>query len=152
MDLDRYSYSTTEQEQKEKAAWLAELPQIKKQYPFTGKYSLEVFYYHHGLKFLSSSVSAYIKDKIFIDCGAFHGDSCIIMNEYSPSHFYALELLPSAQKMFSYNLAKNNINPEKFSFVNCGISNEESSITLHETHPQYKKYQYQRSNSPHYHS
>lgn len=100
MGPDRYSYFLTEQEQQEKAKWLAELPQIKKQYYFTGKYFPEVFFYHHGLKLLPSSVLTYIKNKIFIDCGAFHGDSCLIMNEYSPAHVYALELLPSAKKCF----------------------------------------------------
>lgn len=133
MGADRYSYFLTDQEQKEKAKWIASLPQIKKQYHFTGRYSAEVFFYHHGLKLLPASVPAYIKNKIFIDCGAFHGDSCIIMNEYSPAHTYALELLPSSKKILFSHLAKNNINPENYSFINCGISNEESSVTVTDT-------------------
>lgn len=133
MGPDRYSYFLSEQEQQEKDKWFAALPQINKRYYFTGRYLPEVFFYHHGLKLLPSSVHAYIKNKFFVDCGAFHGDSCIIMNEYSPAHVYALELLPSAQKKFFHNLTKNNIDTEYFSFINCGISNEESSITLTDT-------------------
>lgn len=133
MGPDRYSYFLSEQEQQEKDKWFAELPQIKKHYYFTGRYAPEVFFYHHGLKLLPVSVLSSLKNKIFVDCGAFHGDSGIIMNEYSPAHVYALELLPSAQKKFFHNLTKNNIDTANFSFINCGISNEESSITLTDT-------------------
>ena len=133
MGEDRYSYFLTKKEQIEKEKWFTALPDIKKQYSFTGKYFPEVFFYHHGLKLLPSSAISYIKDKFFIDCGAFHGDSCIIMNEYSPAHVYALELLPSAKEILFNNLAKNNINPANFSFINCGVSNEESSVTLTDT-------------------
>lgn len=133
MGPDRYSYFLTEQEQQEKEKWLATLPQIKKQYYFSGRYLPEVFFYHHGLKLLPSSVLSSLKNKIFIDCGAFHGDSCIIMNEYSPSHTYALELLPSAKEIFYDTLIKNNIDPANYTFINCGVSNEESSITLTDT-------------------
>lgn len=133
MGPDRYSYFLSEKEQAEKQKWLDALPQIKKQYSFSGKYNPEVFFYHHGLKLLPSTILSYIKNKIFIDCGAFHGDSCIIMNEYSPAHVYALELLPSAQKILFNNLSKNNINPAKYSFVNCGISNVETTTTIKDT-------------------
>lgn len=133
MGEDRYSYFLTEKEQTEKQKWVNALPVIKKQYFFTGKYSPEVFFYHHGLKFLPSSVISYIKNKIFVDCGAFHGDSSIIMREYSPAHIYALELLPSAQKILLSNLAKNNINLENISFINCGVSNTESTIAITDT-------------------
>lgn len=133
MGSDRYSYFLTEKEQAEKQKWIDALPQIKQQYHFPERYTPEVFFYHHGLKLLSSSVLSYIKNKIFIDCGAFHGDSCIIMNEYSPAHVYALELLPSAKKILFSNLSKNNMDPTNYSFINCGISNEESSITIKDT-------------------
>lgn len=133
MGPDRYSYFLTEQEQQEKAKWLAKLPQIKQQYHFPERYAPEVFFYHHGLKLLPAAVCAYIKNKFFIDCGAFHGDSCIIMNEYSPAHVYALELLPSAKKILFSNLSKNNIDTANYSFINCGISNEESSVTIEDT-------------------
>lgn len=133
MGSDRYSYFLTEKEQAEKQKWLDTLPEIKKKYFFSGRYNPEVFFYHHGLKFLSSSVLSYIKNKSFVDCGAFHGDSCIIMNEYSPAHIFALELLPSAQEILYKNLTKNNINPDNISFINCGVSNTESKITIKDT-------------------
>lgn len=133
MGKDRFSYFLTEKEQKEKDNWFAELPKIKKQYSFSGTYSPEVFFYHHGLKLLPPSAHNYIKNKIFIDCGAFHGDSCLIMHEYSPHRIYSIELLPSAEKIIYKNLKNNNLDTSKVTFVNSGISNTESTITVTDT-------------------
>lgn len=133
MSKDRYSFFLTENEQKEKDRWLSELPAIKKKYAFSEKYSAEVFFYHHGLKLLPPAAAEYIKDKIFIDCGAFHGDSCLIMNEYSPAHVYSIELLPSAEKILYENLRNNNIDTSKVTFLNCGVSDTDGEITITDT-------------------
>ena len=59
-------------------------------------YTFSIFYYHHGLKcFLENDVNYvinYIKNKDFIDAGAFIGDSALIFQRYyNPKRVYSFE-------------------------------------------------------------
>ncbi len=127
---DIYEYLLSDNEKNDKKLWEQQRINIKNKYKFSGKYFPEVFFYHHGLKLLDNSVLEYIKGKIFLDIGAFHGDSSIIMSEYNPKQIIAMELLPSAKDIYFYNLKQNNISPDMISFMTCGVSNIESSITV----------------------
>jgi len=89
----------------------------------------ESFYFHHGLKFLSKSVYDYIKDKDFLDLGAYEGDSSVVFNEYSPSKVYAFEINDIRDRYYS-NFKANNIDISKYEFINKGVSKERSVIKL----------------------
>ena len=55
-------------------------------------YNPEAFYYHHGLK---TDIPQYgvglIKNRDFIDAGAFIGDSAVILSNYDPRKIYSFE-------------------------------------------------------------
>ncbi|MFX0060523.1 MAG: hypothetical protein ACFE8J_19685, partial [Candidatus Heimdallarchaeota archaeon] len=51
-----------------------------------------IFKYRHGLKYLPQEVSKTLINKVFLDCGAFSGDSALMFEkEYYPSIIYSFE-------------------------------------------------------------
>lgn len=51
-----------------------------------------IFIYNHGLKFLPQEVIESLRNKVFLDCGAFAGDSALMFEkEYFPSKIYSFE-------------------------------------------------------------
>jgi len=54
-------------------------------------YETSIFQYGHGLKLLPENVLEYIKDKDFIDGGAFVGDSAIFMNGFTSGKVHSFE-------------------------------------------------------------
>lgn len=121
----------TEEQLKENQDFIAALPKLKEKYK--GDFGVmvpEVFYYHHGLKFLSKSELEYIKNKDFIDLGAFWGDSSIVLNEYYPRNIYAFEIIPSAKDKYYNNIKANNIDIKKFHFINAGVSDKDSKLLI----------------------
>lgn len=54
-------------------------------------YEPSIFQYGHGLKLLPKDVLNLIKDKDFIDGGAFVGDSAIFINDYTSGKIYSFE-------------------------------------------------------------
>ena len=49
-------------------------------------------YKHHGIKDLPALLVQYIKDSVFIDGGAYNGDSAAVLSLYRPSKCYSFEL------------------------------------------------------------
>src|SRR5574344_198334 len=122
----------TDEELKESEKFLKALPLIKEKYKgnFNNYYLPEVFFYHHGLKFCPNSVQKYIKNKAFVDVGAFYGDSTIVMNEYNPSKIFAFEMQPSLIKIMEENIKANNIDSKNVSCINAGVSNINDVINV----------------------
>jgi FkbM family methyltransferase len=102
---------------------------IKKYRGRFGGISQEAFYFHHGLKFLSEQVINYIKNKDFLDIGAFKGESSLVFNEYNPSKVYAFEINDIKDRYY-LNLKVNNIDVSKFEFINKGVSRNNGLIKL----------------------
>lgn len=90
----------------------------------------EVFFYHHGLKFLDDKTLKYIEGKDFLDIGASFGDSSIVLANYKPNRIFAMEMLPSIEKIYYSNIELNNLDASRFKFVNCGVSNKISKIKI----------------------
>ena len=63
---------------------------MKKGFPLP----LEVasIYYHHGMRFLPDTVKDYVKGKIFIDGGAWIGDSSLVFMNYTPKKVLAFDM------------------------------------------------------------
>lgn len=53
--------------------------------------AMSVFYHKYGLNIIPQSVRKNLKNKDFVDCGAFIGDSVLIFNELYPKKIYAFE-------------------------------------------------------------
>jgi FkbM family methyltransferase len=94
-----------------------------------------VFYYYHGLSLLPDQITKYIKDNDFIDAGAFIGDSAIALKEYQYKKIYSIEISQKSIKRYKANLARHNINVDKFDIINIGIAstNDKTQIKLADT-------------------
>ena len=94
-----------------------------------------VFYYYHGLSLLPDQIAKYIKDNDFIDAGAFIGDSAIALKEYQYKKIYSIEISQKSIKRYRANLARHNINVDKFDIINIGIAstNDKTQIKLADT-------------------
>ena len=100
---------------------------IRREVPFD--YVLpEVFYYHHGLKFLDAGVRDYIENTVFLDLGAFIGDSTYVLAQYKPSKIIAFE--PSKQNCNEYisNLQHEKI--QNFELFQMGIAERPGRLSL----------------------
>lgn len=116
------------------------LPELKSKYKIEDFCMRpETFYFHHGLKLLPENVLNYIKNKIFIDCGAYHAESSIIFAQYNPSLIYAFEIIPESKNIFFENLKNNNIDENKVIFVNKGCSNKNYFVQIDNSENGYKQ-------------
>lgn len=86
------------------------------------KYLPEVFYYHHGLRFCRENVRHYVANKYFLDCGAYVGDSAIVLSQYSPEQILCYEFVESTIKLFRQNIAKNHLT-DKVSLQSYALGN-----------------------------
>jgi len=100
-----------------------EISITKQKLNFPSKHIEEsVFYFYHGLRLLPDAVKEYIRDRDFIDAGAFTGDSAIALNNYGYRKIYSIEMsLKSITKYKTY-LAVNNIPVDRYEVINAGLS------------------------------
>lgn len=66
---------------------------ISKSYHLPNNHKVDnyIIYYQHGFSFISNIASDYVKNKDFIDGGAYIGDSALVLNELSPHKIYSFE-------------------------------------------------------------
>jgi len=82
-----------------------------------------IFKYKHGLKYLPLEIIKTLKSTVFLDCGAFTGDSAIIFEkEYHPSRIYAFEPNPDNYRYLLETIKLNNL--EKVIPIQKGVGNE----------------------------
>ena len=95
------------------------------------KYLPEVFYYHHGLRFCSEKIRKYVANKNFLDCGAYIGDSAIVLSRYSPKQILCYEFVESTIKLFHQNIFKNHLTEmvSLQSYALGNVANTASSYT-----------------------
>lgn len=95
------------------------------------KLEVNVFKYHCGLKSLPKEVRKSLKKKVFIDGGAFWGDSMLMLNSYIPSKIICFE--PNS---VNYNQLLKTVSNNKLEFIvdveKLGLSNkkEESQMNF----------------------
>jgi FkbM family methyltransferase len=110
----------------DQAAWNKEFPQIREEFKFTeiSKFSgfgPEIWFHHHGLRFLSQRIKNYIRDRDILDIGASVGDSLIALDRYTDRRIFSYELMPSTTETTRYVASK--LHPHKHVVFNMGISN-----------------------------
>ncbi|OQC56582.1 MAG: hypothetical protein BWX54_01383 [Verrucomicrobia bacterium ADurb.Bin018] len=84
--------------------------------------------YHHGLKDLSPGLKEYIRGKVFIDAGAFVGDSSLVMLEYGPDKIIAFEPVPSIARQFEETMRRNAIPSDRVELVVRGLSDSTGEV------------------------
>lgn len=90
-------------------------------------------YFHHGLKSVPQSVLDYIKGKAFIDAGAYHGESAVILTKYNPAKIYAFEISDSNFRTIESNLSKSSIPNDLIQTVPMGLGSTEGKIAFDDT-------------------
>ncbi len=94
------------------------------------KLEINVFKYHCGLKKLPKEIRKNLKGKVFIDGGAFWGDSMLVLNDkYSPSKIICFEPNTVNYNHLSKIIDKNKL--EKLvEFNKIGLSNKKEKIPM----------------------
>ena len=90
----------------------------------------EVFCYHHGLKFLDSAVLKYIEKTVFLDLGAFVGDSAYVLAQYNPAKILAFEPSVRNGEQLVKNLRREKV--ADFELLPLGISDREETLRMNE--------------------
>lgn len=92
----------------------------------------ESLLHHHGLKTLPPSVKTYMKNRDFIDAGAFVGDSSIVFCQYSPRKIYAFEPSRKNRESFQHYAALNHMPRNLYELVPMGVDEKERSIGIND--------------------
>ncbi len=121
-------YTNWEKEVEEK--YLQLLPTIKNEFDILGnKFLIETFFFHNGLYFCNGKQKEYLKNKDFIDGGAWIGDSVLIFNKYyKPKKVYSFEISKDLANQYYEIMALNNISKDSYKLVLKGLS-DKSSLT-----------------------
>lgn len=85
-------------------------------------FSPEVGCYHHGLTCVEPEILAYIKKSVFLDLGAFDGDSSFVLSKYEPEKILAFEPSVANGKLFAENMKKSRIN--NVELIQAGVSDK----------------------------
>lgn len=127
------TYRTAEENQIE-AAYNNELQSYRDTYTFPKLigYNCDVFYFHHGLRFCNHKIKEYIKNKDFIDGGAFIGDSAVILNRYDPKKIYSFEISQANIQNYYKAMELNNIPVNRYQLIGKGISDKKEQIMIEE--------------------
>ena len=114
--------------------WYAEFSLIKNKYNLGGYNEIvpEVFYFHHGLRFANPKVLNYIKDKDIIDCGAYIGDSVLVLREYTDAKIYCYEFSKSNINAFEKVMKLNSVASSKYVIVPVALGDELGNIHVEE--------------------
>lgn len=124
---------TDEEFRKGKKQEEEELPVLRRKYHLSeGLGEVSSLIHHHGLNGISSTLRSYLRGKVFIDAGAYVGDSSLAFMEYSPAKIYAFEPSSSNREIFLKLMADNQIRDDQVVLVNKGLSDHKGSVTFSE--------------------
>ncbi len=93
-------------------------------------YDMEVFLYHHGLKFANEKIKKYVKGKDFIDAGAYIGDSVLVLLNYNPHKIYSFEISDKSINDYFETLKMNAISEDKYQLIKIALSDKKSIIKV----------------------
>lgn len=112
----------------------AEIKKMKIKLPRVVLKNEEVMYFHHGLRFLNDKVKEYIKGKIFIDAGAFVGDSALVFaNYYTPGKICSFEPSEINRKLYISFMKKNHIPDSSYILYSYGLGAKEEVISFYDS-------------------
>jgi len=89
-----------------------------------------IFKYKHGLKFIPQNIIETLKNKDFLDCGAYMGDSALIFErEYNPSKIYAFEPVQDNYRCLLETIKLNNL--EKIIPIDKGLGEKSCTFNFY---------------------
>jgi FkbM family methyltransferase len=89
--------------------------------------------YHHGLRFLPETTLVSLQDTVFIDAGAYQGDSTLVFLQYKPRLVWAFEPSPPNQKMFRATMRDNHVPDTSVRLSPLGLSDKPATIRFSPT-------------------
>ena len=92
----------------------------------------EVFLFHHGLKGRSAKILEYLKGKVFLDCGAFIGDSALVLQDYQPSLIYSFEISSFNRKFFTKVMQRNHVRDDLVKLIPYGTGAENKIVSFYD--------------------
>ncbi|EAY01221.1 methyltransferase, FkbM family protein [Trichomonas vaginalis G3] len=95
-------------------------------------YFPELTIFHHGLRDADSKIKDYIREKYFIDAGAFIGDSATYIARYTNKQVYSYELSAKNYKDL-LNYSKINKMDHKIVAFNYGVGAKHDSYFIHDS-------------------
>lgn len=84
--------------------------------------------HHHGLRYLPEKILAWIRDTVFVDAGAFVGDSTLVFLKYSPRMVWAFEPSPPNQAAFRETMRLNGVEEDLVRLFPQGLSDKPATI------------------------
>ena len=84
--------------------------------------------YAHGLVAAPQTIQAYIKGKVFVDAGAFCGDSTLQLLHYSPCKIFAFEPSDKNRQLFVKTMSANQIPSSCFELIPSGLGEKKKKI------------------------
>ena len=97
-------------------------------------YDAEVLIFHHSLSDRSDKFKEYLQGKIFIDGGAYIGESVLVMLPYNPSKIFSFEISDTNIKNYLLTMQMNNVSCDKFELVKKGLSNVSCQKKIRDLH------------------
>lgn len=89
-----------------------------------------IFIHEYGLIYLPDYVREYIKGKVFLDIGAYIGDTAIFFQKkYHPDKIYAYEPVRENAEQLEKTVSKNNT--DRIIVVQKGIGDKEEGVDIH---------------------
>jgi len=92
-------------------------------------FNLHIFYYECGLVFLPDEIKTGMQSKIAVDCGAYTGDSVLMLSKYGFSRIIAFEPIPEIFSALGKNIARNRLS-ENVICVNAAVGAKNSRIHM----------------------
>jgi FkbM family methyltransferase len=89
----------------------------------------EVFLFHHGLRMLDPRIREPLKNKSFIDIGAFNGDSALALSQYAKD-VYSIELATENYIILNRTLAQNPELSRNVRTFHLGVSDRDGETGL----------------------
>ena len=118
-----------------RAAFEKALPALKSRFrlPPGTPITPEVFFYRHGLTLVPDFVLAYLKGKVFLDAGAYVGDSLLALLDYGPSLVVSFDMSKNNRELFLQTMKANGVPDDRFDFVPKGLGEGSSKISFDDT-------------------
>lgn len=118
-------------QQKQTSCYEQNLRYLQSKYSgFKDELTYEMIGSHHGLLDLPEKAKKYIQNKIFIDAGAYNGNSSLIFLEYLPKKVYAFDISEKNSQKFQKNMQMNKISTDKVELFRNGLGDAEQNIAF----------------------
>lgn len=120
-----------EHQYKYQKEWFENLESTKRKYNLLGIKGIfpEVLYFHHGLRFANKKILDYVKTRDIMDCGAYVGDSLLVLRKYTDETVYCFEFSQKTISTFRKVMSINNIS-SGYELIESAIGEHPCSMSV----------------------